>query len=166
MYKIKHTFTLEEITSIVKHYSIETWHHHAVLAPDWDVQEIAACIYFSCLKYDVDPLLALAQGIVESHFGVAPSAKRSRRTKNIYNVGNVDSGADEHHPSWGAGIQRYCSLMAGEYNWNPPGPVTLEMMLSHDFRRPRGGRYASAPKYTKDISNIASKILRYIAKEK
>lgn len=153
---------LVKVQKVVKHYSIGIWGSKAVMPSDWDVEEIALAIYDGCNMYKVDMVLALAQGVVESHFGVAPTAKRSRATRNIYNVGNVDSGADEKQVSWRDGVMRYCRLMAKEYNWAPGKEVNLQMMLDHDFYRPRGGRYASAPNYTLQVGKVASRIMQMI----
>lgn len=153
-------FSLEKVQKVVKHYSLGIWGKKAVVLPDWDAEEIALAIYNNCIKYKIDMVLALAQGVVESHFGVAPTAKRSRATRNIYNVGNVDSGADEAQGSWTAGIERYCRLMAREYNWKPGDEVSLEMMLEHDFYRPRGGRYASAANYSEAVQATGLRILK------
>ena len=152
--------SLDKVQKIVKHYSLGIWGKKAVILPDWDASEIALAIYDGCNKYKVDMILALAQGVVESHFGVAPTAKRSRATRNIYNVGNVDSGADETQGSWREGVMRYARLMAREYNWAPGSEVSLQMMLDHDFYRPRGGRYASAPNYTLQVGKVASRIMQ------
>jgi len=105
----------------------------------------------------------LAQAVVESHYGVNPLAKRSRRTQNIYNVGNVDSGADESQKTWKAGIERYASLLHREYLWNDEGEtVTMAMMKKHDFTRPVGGRYATAPDYTKQVAYTYNKIMKML----
>ncbi len=151
-------FSKDELLYVVQHFSVGTWGVRAVTAADWDAGEISEAIWDKCQQYGVDMLLAVAQGVVESHFGVAPTAVRSRKTKNIYNVGNVDSGADEGQVSWAAGIGRYCRLMKREYNWQPDEIVSLQMMVEHDFRRPRGGRYASAPNYTVQVASVAQKI--------
>lgn len=154
------TLTLTQTRNIVRHFSLETWGKKAVLTNDWNPEDIANAIFKYCAVYRIDIVMALAQAIVESHFGVAPTAKRSRKTKNIYNVGNVDSGADESQDSWDEGIKRYCSLMQREYNWkeDAQGYVSLESMLMHDFTRPRGGRYATAKNYTRAVAQIANKI--------
>lgn len=156
--------SLEKVQKIVNHYSVGIWGKKAVILPDWDAEDIALEIYNNCIKYNVDMILALAQGVVESHFGVAPTARRTRRSKNIYNVGNVDSGADESQASWKAGIERYCRLLSREYNWNSGSEVDLQMMIDHDFTRPRGGRYATAPDYTKQVSLVGDRILQLIKK--
>jgi flagellum-specific peptidoglycan hydrolase FlgJ len=163
-YQNKHHLSQEQIEEAVYDFSIGVWGAKAVIPGDWDYMKIAASIYENCSKYNIDPVLALAQGVVECHFGVAPTAKRSRRTKNIFNVGNVDSGADEAQASWEKGIERYCRLMASEYNWKPGGPVTLQMMVDHDFVRPRGGRYATAKNYTEMVEQVAQKIVYKLKK--
>ena len=164
VYQIRHDLGMEQIEEAVHAFSIGVWGKKAVIPEDWDHKEISAYIHKYCRECKIDPVLALAQGVVESHFGVAPTAKRSRRTKNIYNVGNVDSGADEQQASWEKGIERYCRLLAKEYNWVPGGPVTLEMMVEHDFTRPRGGRYATAKNYTDAVERVAARIIYRLKK--
>ncbi len=154
---------LDKVQKVVRHYSEGIWGKKAVILPDWDAEDIALAIYNNCIKYKVDMVLALAQGVVESHFGVAPTARRSRNSRNIYNVGNVDSGADETQASWESGVERYCRLLAREYNWIPGSEVDLQMMVEHDFNRPRGGRYASAPNYTQQVSIVGQKIIQLVA---
>ena len=105
----------DKVLKVVKHYSLGVWGKKAVILADWNAGEIALAIHANCVKYKVDMVLALAQGVVESHFGVAPTAKRSRASRNIYNVGNVDSGANEAQGSWSGGVERYCRLMGREY---------------------------------------------------
>lgn len=159
VYQIKNNLSVEQIEEVVYSFSVGVWGKKAVIPRDWDYSKIAQSIYENCRKYNIDPVLALAQGVAESHFGVAPGAKRTRRTKNIWNVGNVDSGADKRQASWEKGVERYCRLMAQEYNWGPGGPVTMEMMVEHDFTRPRGGRYATAKNYTTDVAVLGQRIV-------
>jgi len=129
----------------------------AVIAFDLDV--MAALIHKLCWQWNVDVRLCLAQGILECHFGCNPAAKRSRVTKNIFNVGNVDDGRNRFFMSWEAGLSAYCHLMAREYCYRDEGAVvTPEMMIAHDFTRPKGGRYATAGSYTQDVAKIVAKI--------
>lgn len=120
----------------------------------WSPEAIATSIVRHCEENKVQLELALAQAYLECHFGLNPAASRSRRTLNIYNVGNVDSGADKSFPSWDAGIKAYCELMRREYDWKEDEYITLESMLRHDFTRPKGGRYATAPSYTRQIKSL------------
>lgn len=132
-------------------------------ASPFDLGEMAGLIDKLCAQYKVDPRLCLAQGILECHFGCNPAASRSRKTRNIFNVGNVDDGRNRYFATWEAGLNAYCHLMAKEYCYRNAGDtVTAEMMIAHDFTRPRGGRYATAPSYTTDIAKIVAKIDKLI----
>ncbi|MDP3114164.1 MAG: hypothetical protein Q8M98_05230 [Candidatus Cloacimonadaceae bacterium] len=157
--------SLAQMEKVVRYFSIGIWGKKAIIpGTDWCVECIACWIRRYCLKYKVDMILALAQGVVECHFGVNPAAVRSRKTKNIYNVGNVDSGANETQISWEAGIERYCKLMSREYNRQEEagGYVSLASMVKHDFTRPRGGRFASAPGYTKLVEQLGWRIRKLV----
>jgi len=159
-----YTLRQDQVERVVRHYVV-LWGKKAVIpGGDWSVTNIARWIIYYSNKYKIDILLPLAQAVVECHFGAAPAATRSRRTLNIYNVGNVDTGKDEQQKSWKAGIERYCRVMANEYNWHddPAGYVTLQSMIQHDFCRPNGGRYATAPDYTKQVASIAKSIQKLV----
>lgn len=149
----------EQIKRVIQRMCLDMWGKKAVIAADWDLDEIADAVAKYCESCRVEPALCLAQGILEGHFGVAPTAKRTRLTRNIFNVGNVDDGRNRTMVSWAEGIRVYCRLMAREYCYRNEGhTVSVEMMVKHDFVRPRGGRYATAPSYTKDVMGLAEKI--------
>lgn len=155
------TAPLNKVIEVIEHYTHGIWGAKAVTPDgDWSIENIARWIVYYSNQYKIDILLPLAQGVLECHFGVNPAAKRSRKTRNIYNVGNVDSGANEAQASWQKGIERYCRLLHQEYNWgeDPEGFITLECLVKHDFMRPKGGRYATAPDYTKQVAQLAKKI--------
>lgn len=152
--------TKKKVEGIIKD-TIRLWHHKAVIPGDgWSVESIAASLVEHCEAEKVQLELALAQGYVECHFGINPDAGRSRRTRNIFNVGNVDSGKDRTFKSWDAGIKAYCKLMRREYDWEEGEYITVESMEEHDFVRPKGGRYATAPDYKDTVVSIAMK-MRY-----
>lgn len=149
--------TQEQIKQVLQEMAVKPFGKKAVLP--FDMDEMASLIEHKCAQYHVDPRLCLAQGILECHFGCNPDAGRSRKTKNIFNVGNVDDGRNRFFISWEAGLAEYCHLMAREYCYRNEGDtVTAEMMIAHDFTRPRGGRYATAASYTQDIAKIVAKI--------
>lgn len=154
--------TIEQIKHVLKKMCIDIWGKAAVVP--WDIEEIAKVLSLRAEQYHVDIRLALAQGILESHFCCNPAATRSRKTKNIFNKGNVDDGRNLFFTSWEAGISAYFLLMAKHYCYRNEGDtVTAEMMIAHDFQRPDGvGRYATAPSYTRDIAAIVKKIDRLI----
>jgi len=172
----------EQVKRIIKKMCLEIWGKTAVKTSDWDIDRIAAAVYCNCEKYGVDMRLALAQGIAECHFAVAPGANRSRKTRNIFNVGNVDSGGNRYMQSYEQGIETYCRLISREYNWSgkmemDPGSspgrlstgvsiVTAESLIEKDFRRPKGGRYATDPNYTELIKGIVKRIDKALVKER
>ena len=130
----------------------------------WELKSIAAEVRKQCMYNRVDPTLCLAQGIAESHFAVNPQARRSRNHKNIFNWLNTDDGKNHSFASYEEGIAQYCRTMAREYLWlndmdhGLPGWVTLDMMVRHDFCRPKGGRYASALDYVKVVTELSRRI--------
>jgi len=155
--------TWEQVKTVIQRMCLDVYGKKAEIPADWELAAIAQAVAGKAEQYRVEPVLALAQGILESHFGVNPAAVRSRKTRNIYNVGNVDDGGNRFFPSWESGIGAYIHLMAREYLYRNEGDtVTVEMMVKHDFVRPRGGRYATAPNYTKDVVKIAERIRKLV----
>ena len=138
----------------------------------WELQSIAAAIRKQCMYNRVDPVLCLAQGIAESHFAVNPRARRSRKHKNIFNWLNTDDGKNHSFASYEEGIVQYCRTMTMEYLWlndmdhGLPGWTTLDMMVRHDFMRPKGGRYASSLDYVKVVSSLSKKINEILGRER
>lgn len=158
-------YSLNQIKKVLHIFTLQMWGNKAVIPGNgWSLDALASALFQYCEEYKIDIVLALAQGIVECHFGVNPSAVRSRKTCNIYNVGNVDSGANHYFSSWEAGIRRYCQLLHTEYNWHdaPGNYVTLATMQKHDFTRPKGGRYATAPNYTQTVWEIGVQVLKLL----
>ena len=155
--------TKEDVKYIITELAVKPWGGDAVI--DWDLDEIADTILTASNQYKVDPRLFLAQGILEGHFGANPDAGRSRRTKNLYNVGNVDDGRNKNFLSYSDGIREYASLMNREYNWgNEDSWVTPEMMIENNFTRSSGqGRYAKAPNYTRAIQEIVNRVDKNLA---
>ncbi len=100
--------------------------------------------------------LMLAQAIQESNIGT--NGARPIKTKNAWNVGNVDSGSNEYQGSWLDGAYRYANLIKNEYAPNPNN-IKAEDIIANDFVRPKkGGRYATDPQYTKKISSLVTSI--------
>ncbi len=150
--------TKEDVKYVITELAIKPFGGKAVV--DWSLDEIADTILTASNQYKVDPRLALAQGIAEGHFGANPDAGRIRRTKNLYNIGNVDGGRDKYYSSYTNGIRDYARLMNQEYNWGGEGSwVTPEMMFENNFTRSSGqGRYAIDPNYTKAIQEIVKRV--------
>lgn len=160
--------TTSRLADILLEMCVKPFGRTAVL--DFDIPTMAHDILRLSEKYKVEPLLCVAQGVVESHFGCNPSASRSRKTKNIFNVGNVDDGSNKYFPDYASGLERYFQLMDREYRWpeDKGGYVRMSTMAKRDFYRPIGGRYATARNYTKQVQwayNKADEILNGIAKQ-
>jgi hypothetical protein len=103
----------------------------------------------------IPPQLALAQLTMEGGLSKDPKAKPIR-TKNPFNVGNVDSGAVVKHNDWQSGINAYFKTMAKSYI--VPSQNKTASGLLNRFVNIRNQRYASAPNYEKAITSTINSI--------
>jgi hypothetical protein len=78
-----------------------------------------------CDEYNFDPTLALAQAIQESNIG---TQGRAVETHNIFNVGNVNSGANNPQGDFETGMRTYLSLMTRRYGNNAEGCINRSFM--------------------------------------
>ena len=104
-------------------------------------------------KY-VPPELALSQLILEG--GIRNKNERSRpiRTKNPFNVGNVDSGANRFFQDVQSAIDVYYDLIAKNYL----GAGKTAQDLMNNFVNKRGNRYASGYDYERKLNQLANQV--------
>lgn len=103
----------------------------------------------------IPPELACAQLALEGGIGNKDSSSRPIRTKNPFNVGNTDSGANIYNDNVQKGIDTYYSLIARKYLVPPKKPSDL----LKKFTNVNGSYYASSTgKYEDLLSKLAKEI--------
>jgi biotin carboxyl carrier protein len=106
-------------------------------------------------KY-VPPELALAQLATEGGVGNSDPKSRPIRTKNPFNVGNVDTGANSYKGTVQQGIDTYYNLMAR--NYLVKGKTANDLV--NNFVDKDNQRYATEGDYERVLNKIASQANR------
>jgi hypothetical protein len=110
-----------------------------------------------CINYDIDIILVLSQGLLESHYGTVGLAKK---TNQVFNVGaysgflfdNIHSSYKFDHPD--QSVKPYLKLLTDRYLVDK-----CEADLFNKFTDKHNKRYASAENYEKNLRLIRDEIL-------
>jgi hypothetical protein len=113
---------------------------------------------FTTYRKYVPPELALAQLVAEGGIGNGNANSRPIRTRNPFNVGNTDSGANVEHNDVQSGINTYYNLIAKDYLVK--GKTASDLV--QNFVNKSGNRYASAA-YEPIINKLAGEANRIAA---
>ena len=108
---------------------------------------------YKLYKKLIPPELALAQLTIEGGFSEDPNA-RPIKTKNPFNVGNVDSGENVSYNSVQGAIDKYYMLIASQYLSGGKTPTDL----IQNFVNKEGNRYASETNYEKGLNQIVGQV--------
>ena len=114
-----------------------------------DMMASCAKRYFS--QGYVPPELALSQLALEGGLSNNPNA-RPIKTKNPFNIGNVDTGKNTYSNSIGSSVCAYYDLMTRKYL---SGGRKAEDLLTN-FVNTDGERYAAETNYESELRNIIS----------
>jgi hypothetical protein len=115
----------------------------------------SAKVAFDRYKVFVPAELALSQLVTEGGIGGTASNPNSKpiRTKNPFNVGNVDDGRVKVNSNTQSGVSLYYNLMASDYLGN--GKTANDLL--GNFVNKSGNRYASAPNYESTLRQFVKK---------
>ena len=109
---------------------------------------------FERYKKYVPAELALSQLVLEGGIGNKNLNSKPIRTKNPFNVGNVDSGAVVQYGQVQSAINTYYNLIARSYL----GKGKTAKDLLGNFVNNSGNRYASAVDYESKLNKLASQV--------
>lgn len=139
---------VKEVNSCIKYYAPKSKISSTILVD-------------KCLEYDVDIVLALSQGILESHMGTKGKAFK---TNSVWNVGTLDDGRILYtykHPN--ESIEPYLILLSRNYlaNINTKGDTIRKdvyVLLNEGFKDMNDNRFATNKNYEKSLRIIMDNV--------
>lgn len=153
---------MEFVTAVAK--KLRYWRDEVYKNPNfklYDIDTMAEQICQMSSKYCISVFVILAQGKWESNWCLnAGTAKRSKDTMNIFNVGNTDDGSNQWMKSYYEGVENYCKfLRKNHYTADDPNEWFFpEDVRDRQLKNGKGYSYASAPGYWEKIYKTACDI--------
>lgn len=130
--------------------------------PDFDLYDIdvmADTIYQVSCDYMISVFVILAQGKWESNWCLNPElGKRSKKTMNIFNVGNTDDGSNLYMPDFYAGVENYAKFMRKNHYTVDGEWFFIEDIEKRQLKNGKGYSYATAEGYWQKIFKSANDI--------
>ena len=121
-----------------------------------DMMAMGAKRAFDRYKNFVPAELALSQLTLEGGIGNADVNSRAIKTKNPFNVGNVDTGLNVYESNVQMGINKYYDLIAKDYIGK--GKTAKDLLTN--FVNKDNQRYASAQNYEETLNRLAGQANR------
>jgi len=111
----------------------------------------------NALKYNLDIVFVLAQGLLESHFGTKGTAIE---TNSVWNVGSYDNGKNYNyydHPN--ESIEPYMQLINERYlmisdTISDNDRDLVDLLRNRGYKNKVGKRYATARRYEESLREL------------
>lgn len=125
----------------------------------YDIDTMADTICRVSSDYMISVFVILAQMKWESNAGLNPKvASRSKKTKNLLNVGNVDDGGNRYFNTFYDGIEAYGKFMRKNHYCIDGEWFFIEDIEKRQLKNGKGFSYATAPGYWQKIFKSANDI--------
>jgi len=114
-------------------------------------------LVMNSLKYNLDIVFVLAQGLLESHFGTKGTAVK---TNSVWNVGSYDNGKNyNYYDDPNESIEPYMKLINERYlmtsdSINENNKNLIDLLKDRGYKNGIGKRYATARRYEESLREL------------
>jgi hypothetical protein len=114
-------------------------------------------LVLNSIKYNLDIVFVLAQGLLESHFGTKGIAVK---TNSVWNVGSYDNGKNHfYYDNPNESIEPYMKLINAKYLMRSDSIIDnnrglINLVKDHGYKNDIGKRYASARRYEESLREL------------